>query len=82
MNTDALKALGRAIAKARIKEGLTQEQLALAIDMSPRVVQYYEAGTTNPPNETLFKIAIATNTHPSDLIAPMWDAWVEMNQNQ
>ena len=77
MHTDVGRCLGKAIADARQQAGLTQEQLAAKINISTRTFQAYEAGDMLPRYKTLFKIAKETHTPAPDLLAPMWDAWLE-----
>ncbi len=78
MNTDACKALGEAISHRRQQQGMTQEALAMQVELSTRSIQRIEAGTDQqPPYETLFKISSALNTDPSQLILPMWNRWLE-----
>jgi len=75
MNTRVGKYLGQAIATARQKAGLTQEELAAKIKIAPRTYQAYEAGDVLPRYITLFKIAKATGVSAPQLLAPMWDDW-------
>lgn len=37
------------IKEARTELGLTQTQLAQKLDVSPRTIRHWEAGTRNPP---------------------------------
>jgi len=75
MGNEIGKPLGLAVAKARKKSKLTQEQLAESIGISTRTFQDYEAGEILPRYETLFKIAKATNTTATALMRPMWLEW-------
>lgn len=77
MNTDACKALGKAIAQQRNDTGITQEELATRIDLSTRSIQRIEAGTEQPRYETLFRIARVLNTTPDQFILPMWERWIK-----
>lgn len=79
MNTHECRQLGEAITKSRKKAGFTQEQLANIIKIAPRTYQDYEAGKIQPRYKTLFKIALATNSSPLELIEPMWKAWKDNN---
>ena len=49
--------LGRRIAELRAGSGLTQEQLAERLDLTPRYVQMIEAGEANPKVKSLVGIA-------------------------
>jgi HTH-type transcriptional regulator, cell division transcriptional repressor len=48
MRHDDANAVGRRIAKARKEAGLTQEELASRLGVTPRSVQGYEAGRVAP----------------------------------
>lgn len=54
-----LARLGGNIERERKARGLTQEKLAEAVDLHPRVVQKIEAGETNLKATTLFRIQAA-----------------------
>ncbi|MGH1376988.1 MAG: helix-turn-helix domain-containing protein [Alphaproteobacteria bacterium] len=78
MNTEVCKDLGKSIANRRQKLNMTQEALALHVELSVRSIQRIEAGKDQqPPYETLFKIALALDTDPCLLILPMWTRWLE-----
>ena len=51
------KAIGRRIKAAREKKGMTQEQLAEQVDLSPMHVSVIERGVKLPKLETLINIA-------------------------
>lgn len=51
------KAIGRRIKLAREQRGLTQEELAEALDMSPMHISVLERGAKPPKLETLVNIA-------------------------
>ena|SRR6266446_3671348 len=53
--------LGKEIANARHKAGMTQGQLKKAIGVSRQTIGLYEKGKTPPPFETLASIARAVN---------------------
>ncbi len=55
------KTLGSKIHEYRIREGLSQFDLELKIDVSPGVISRIENGQTNPNKETLLKIIEALN---------------------
>jgi transcriptional regulator with XRE-family HTH domain len=50
---------GKALATARIKRGYTQEELALKLGTSKRVISHFEREVKNPPANTLKKLSIA-----------------------
>src|SRR5213082_2917224 len=52
--------IGRRIARARKERGLTQEELAARIGVSPRSIQGYEAGSV-VPYRRLSQLAAVTN---------------------
>lgn len=51
-----LNRLGKNIQAERLRCGLTQEKLAEAVDLHPRIVQKIEAGDVNPKATTLIRI--------------------------
>lgn len=53
----ASETFGRRLARLRTARGLTQEQLARLVDLSPRMVAYYEAQTDRPPAHLLPQLA-------------------------
>jgi transcriptional regulator with XRE-family HTH domain len=66
-----LRDLGRRIAELRESRGLTQEQLAGSIDISPRYIQRIEAGEQNVTILTLILFAEGLGVKVTDLfIAP------------
>lgn len=66
---DIKKELGEKIKRLRKRRGLTQEQLAELIDISPRNYSNIELGITYPKSETLEKIIKALNTTTQELFA-------------
>lgn len=62
--------LGKKIQLMRKKAGLTQEDLAEAADVAPRVIQRIESGQANPKIGTLIAIAEALGTTTDVLLAP------------
>jgi len=60
--------LGRNIAKARTKNGLTQEQLAEKTDVSTVFISQIETSVRKPSLETVYKISSALNTTIDTLI--------------
>ncbi len=53
--------LGSAIKKARVEKGLSQEQLAEILDVTPTHVKHMESGRRNPSVEILFAISERLN---------------------
>jgi len=62
-----LCAIGARIRSAREKAGLTQEELAAAIDISPTHISVIERGIKTPKLETLINIANALDVS-SDML--------------
>ena len=61
--------LGKKIKRMRINRGLTQEQLAEAVDVSQRTLSGIEIGENFVTAETLDKIIRALNTTTEELFA-------------
>ncbi len=61
--------LGKKIKRIRQKRGLTQEQLAEAVDISPRTLSGIEVGENFLTAETLDKIVFELNTNYEELFA-------------
>ena len=55
-------ALARAVMNARVKAGLTQEQLAQRMETTQSVIARLESGRTRPSTQTLERLASATGT--------------------
>lgn len=55
-------ALARAVIKARVIAGLTQEQLARRMETTQSVIARLESGRTRPSTQTLDRLASATGT--------------------
>jgi ribosome-binding protein aMBF1 (putative translation factor) len=55
-------ALARAVIDARVKAGLTQEQLAQRMATTQSVIARLESGRTRPSTQTLERLAAATGT--------------------
>ena len=55
-------ALAMAVAQARIRADLTQEQLAELMETSQTAIARLESGRSNPTTATLAKLAAATGT--------------------
>ena len=54
--------LARAVIRARVEAGLTQEQLARRMDTSQSVIARLESGRVQPSTKTLERLAAATGT--------------------
>jgi transcriptional regulator with XRE-family HTH domain len=54
--------LAQAVIRARVKAGLTQEQLARRMETTQSVVARLESGRTKPSTQTLERLANATGT--------------------
>lgn len=63
-----MSTLGERIKAARIKSGMTQEQLAAVLDTTKAAVSRYEAGKREPNLHQLCNIAKATKTTVSELV--------------
>ena len=68
---------GSNLRKRRVKQNLTQENLAFEADLSLRYIQNLESGERQPTLETIFKLSFALNTSPQSLIQPSWKWWVK-----
>ena len=63
-----LCAIGSRIKAAREKTGMTQEDLAAALEMSPTHISVIERGVKSPKLETLVNIANALNVSSDTLL--------------
>ncbi len=59
--------IGANIKKLRIRAGLTQQQLARKIEVTPSAVCNYETDISFPKSEILYKIFYALRTSPNEL---------------
>lgn len=59
--------LGRFLWSIIRKSGLTNEKLAEALDVSPRIVGYYCSGERKPNQTTLLRILRITNAELKDI---------------
>jgi transcriptional regulator with XRE-family HTH domain len=62
--TKYAKAVGARIAEARKRKGMTQKQLAAALEMSPRTITEWEQGRTNPYRQ-IVRLASSLEVPPS-----------------
>ncbi len=62
------KKIGERIRDLRLREGMTQMQLAERIGITYQQVQKYEKGTSNISVERLYQIADALGVHPGSLL--------------
>lgn len=63
------KELGKKIKRMRLSRGLTQEQLAEAVDVSQRTLSGIEIGENFVTAETLDRLIQALDTTPDELFA-------------
>ena len=61
--------VGTAISKARAAKGVTQEVLSGLADIGRTHLSAIERGERKPTLETLWRIALALNMRPSELVA-------------
>jgi len=64
-----LKSIGRKIAQERLKQGLTQEDLAGMAEIDRSFLSYIENGRKNFSIEMLLKLSTALNVNPSKFIS-------------
>ncbi|MFA5136015.1 MAG: helix-turn-helix transcriptional regulator [Patescibacteria group bacterium] len=68
MNTQKDEQLGKHIKKARKSKNITQEQLSEMVRVTPKYIQYIEAGKRSPSLKSLYKIAKALGVKVKDLM--------------
>lgn len=68
VNSRKLTVLGENISKFRKKAGLTQEQLAYKVRVSPTYIGFIEQAQRNPSLKTLDKIARVLKVSPKELL--------------
>jgi len=66
---------GKRLRAIRQRRGLTQEELGRAVDVSNRVIAYYEAADAQPPGALLAELARALRVSADELLglAPVKD---------
>lgn len=67
MSTPEARPLGRALRHQRLRENMTQQDLASAADLSQRTVSLIENGRQDPRLKTLQRLAEALKVDPCDL---------------
>lgn len=67
-NTFLVKAIGERIRELRLKQGISQEDLANEADIPLSQIGRIERGETNPTISTLYVIAIALNVSLTELV--------------
>jgi len=67
---DVVQLLGANVRRFRKLRGMTQEQLALEVEMERSYVSDLERGTRNPSVRVLGKLAFALNVEPRELLEP------------
>jgi transcriptional regulator with XRE-family HTH domain len=65
---DLPKILGRNVRAARLRRGLSQEQLAFDAGMKRSYVSDLERGTRNPSLKAIGRLAIALGVDPRELL--------------
>ncbi len=65
---DLPQILGRNVRAARLRAGLSQEQLAFEAQMKRSYVSDMERGTRNPTVKAIGRLAVALNVAPADLL--------------
>jgi transcriptional regulator with XRE-family HTH domain len=63
-----INSFGNRLAKLRKERGLTQQQLADKIDVSRRVIAYYEVESDNPPSNIVVLLSKALNVSADHLL--------------
>ena len=64
---DIKRAMGKRIKIVRQRSGLTQDQLAELVGLSPKYISGIERGVENPTMDILLRIAKALEVEPYDL---------------
>ncbi|WP_261528065.1 helix-turn-helix domain-containing protein [Burkholderia multivorans] len=63
------KRIGQALARARLKADMTQEQASEALGVNTETISRFERGYTAPPLFRLFELASLYGVSPEELIA-------------
>jgi transcriptional regulator with XRE-family HTH domain len=64
--------LAALLTRLRLERGLTQAQVAAALDVSERTAMSWEHGTAEPWSGQLPTLAALLGADPGDLIAALW----------
>lgn len=67
MVTEKDERFGKRIKKLRRQQSFTQEELAEKINVSPKHIQFIEAGTRKPSLKIVYKIARALSVKVNEL---------------
>lgn len=67
------KAFGIVLRELRKEAGLTQEELGLDADLRRTFVSLLELGQQQPTIQTIFKLSLALNRKPSEIISRVED---------
>ncbi|MDH2129537.1 MULTISPECIES: helix-turn-helix domain-containing protein [Sphingomonadaceae] len=68
---ELVRILARNVKHHRKLQGMTQEQLALSIEMKRSYVSGIECANRNPSVKALERLASALNINPSELFVPL-----------
>lgn len=63
--------IGKALAKARVSAGLSQREMAIALNCGERTVQSWEKGTTSPDSDEVFDWCSACGVSPISVFMEM-----------
>lgn len=67
---DVRKVIGENTRRTRVFKGLTQEELAACMGLDRAYISGLERGRRNPTAITLWRLAIALEIEPADLLKP------------
>ena len=76
------KAIGKRIKSAREKKGLTQEQLAEQVNLSPMHIRVIERGNKLPRLETLIKIANVLDVSADTLLQDVVNNQIKLRTSE
>ena len=76
------KAIGKRIKSAREKKGLTQEQLAEQVNLSPMHISVIERGNKLPRLETLIKIANVLDVSADTLLQDVVNYQIKLRTSE
>lgn len=75
MVIDMNNAVGDVIYSLRMEKGVSQEVLSGLADIGRSHLSMIERGVRRPTLETIFKIAFALDTEPSEIVSRIEDAY-------